>query len=227
MDNSSSFPPSPTNKQRSVLFGPDNDDLEVDADGIPTNLNEPWKFSPRKVGVKVLVQPSVYHRAEEDIQTPYGRYLSLCREHKVAPNSAVRTLFNMTPFAAEVNFRHNYLGDRGIVPVVEALLLNDQLRTLDISGNGIRDAGIIAVCHRLQKHPSLTVLDLSGNEITVEGGGVKAIYDLIQRNSSIYSVVMNNSRVPEEHRQRIVAHLERNSRNAPKNSKNEASAASI
>ena len=106
-------------------------------------------------------------------------YLERCVDFGVKPNVGVAKellrLARRNGAAAsgggvqELDFSSNYIGDRGMLPVVAVLRDGVGMRGLvriDLGSNGIRDEGLAAIAGCLRRHERLTALDLSNNQLS-------------------------------------------------------------
>eukprot|EP00744_Colponema_vietnamica_P003750 GILI01005697.1.p1 GENE.GILI01005697.1~~GILI01005697.1.p1 ORF type:complete len:210 (-),score=36.92 GILI01005697.1:156-785(-) len=150
-----------------------------------------------------------------DSDTAVGRYYLCCAEQKCRPNSQIRELLLHFPFADTLTFSHNFLGDRGVTPLTDALLLNNRLIYLDLSFNGIRDGGAVDISARLKHHPSITSLILNTNQISA-GSGFTALMELVRANQHIYQLEVKNNKMSEKHAQMLADAADENALNRPR-----------
>ena len=139
-----------------------------------------------------------------------------CVEYGVSANSA---LLNMLPDKVGValpgdtlDLSRNFVGDRGLTPVLGVVQRCPTLRTLVLSDNGLRNAAVRNITAALRTHPGVTALDLSDNMIS-EGAGV-ALGDLVQENRRVTVVNVNNTKVPAELRLKIKQQITANQQEA-------------
>jgi len=92
----------------------------------------------------------------------YGQY---CEELNVRLSRCVEGVIkDRTLTSADaVSLAHFGLGDRGVLPVVRLLQLNDTVRTLILSDNGLTDGGLLTLLNNLENQRTLRVLDLARN----------------------------------------------------------------
>eukprot|EP00164_Ancoracysta_twista_P009290 GFYU01013694.1.p1 GENE.GFYU01013694.1~~GFYU01013694.1.p1 ORF type:complete len:169 (+),score=52.42 GFYU01013694.1:166-672(+) len=139
-------------------------------------------------------------------------YIQRCKEIGINANSALRDAFQATVqpelHKDRYDFHNNYIGDRGLIAVVDALKLDRHYRTLDLSNNGIRNSGVKELTGYLRTHKNLTSLNVAHNQISLEGG--QALLQLIRENQALTDCDWSNNRIDVNTRLKLQKALENN-----------------
>jgi hypothetical protein len=140
-------------------------------------------------------------------------YEESCRASNVHVNSSLSKFFperHGAPISVDtLDLTRNYVGDRGLIPVLSVIQRSPHLRKLVLCENGLRNNAVKLLCNVAVKHPSLVSIDLSDNYIS-EGAG-SAIENLLAENPRITEVGFRNTKIEShEQRLRIKELLERN-----------------
>eukprot|EP01063_Lacrimia_lanifica_P040049 TRINITY_DN8964_c0_g1_i1.p1 TRINITY_DN8964_c0_g1~~TRINITY_DN8964_c0_g1_i1.p1 ORF type:complete len:183 (+),score=78.58 TRINITY_DN8964_c0_g1_i1:50-598(+) len=135
-----------------------------------------------------------------------------CMENRVTPNSV---LLASLPEKVGVGFdsdvldlSRNYVGNRGLVPVLSVVQKCPHLKKVVFSDNGLRNAAVKSMCVVLASHPDLTAIDLSDNYIS-EGAG-EALVQLVKTNDNIVDIQLLNTKIETNLRLTIKGLLEKN-----------------
>jgi hypothetical protein len=138
-------------------------------------------------------------------------YDEACREHCAHPNSNFLKLLPDKPSVGlsldVLDLSRNYIGDRGLIPVLTVVQRSHAVSTLLLMENGLRNAAVKALCATLARHPTINKINLSDNYIS-EGAG-KALEALVRSNTKIVELEINNTKIDVDLRLRIkevVAH---------------------
>eukprot|EP01012_Entosiphon_sulcatum_P034833 TRINITY_DN4423_c0_g1_i6.p1 TRINITY_DN4423_c0_g1~~TRINITY_DN4423_c0_g1_i6.p1 ORF type:complete len:546 (-),score=121.55 TRINITY_DN4423_c0_g1_i6:201-1838(-) len=139
-------------------------------------------------------------------------YLYYCKQYETKPKPQVRlqlpdepNRFNMTELILNET---TLIGNKGLLPVLEVVRLNPNLRALSVAGNGIKNTGVEWLVHMALEHPGLSSLDLSDNRITNAAGTV--LNYLAQRNPRIVDINMRNTRIDDQLKTHIELRLKAN-----------------
>eukprot|EP00667_Euglena_gracilis_P029725 EG_transcript_39796 len=100
------------------------------------------------------------------------------------------------------------IGNKGLLPVLEVVRLNRQMKAMSVIGNGIKNTGVEWLVHMALEHPSLSSIDLSDNRITNAAGTV--LNYLAQRNPHITDINISNTRIDEQLKNHIELRLKAN-----------------
>nr|CCC93308.1 unnamed protein product [Trypanosoma congolense IL3000] len=140
------------------------------------------------------------------MDSPLEMYRMQCQAFGVTMNSA---LLRALPETVEklsamrvMHFGRNFLGDRGILPLLPVIKNATSLHTLNLRENGIGNEGVKALCRQLRDHPSLRVLELGGNPFTYLAA--RQLSQLCEYNSKITSISIDNTLMTEPLRQSIL-----------------------
>eukprot|EP00758_Cryptobia_borreli_P007713 Tbor_TRINITY_DN5324_c2_g3::TRINITY_DN5324_c2_g3_i1::g.3926::m.3926/K04739/PRKAR; cAMP-dependent protein kinase regulator len=151
------------------------------------------------------------------------RYTTACIQHGVKrPNKTLLKYFQGIQDDAEVediDLSNNYVGNRGIIALLEVVktlpnfrylnISNQKLYNTDLSDDTIKgNATVDKVVEVLKSHPSVNSLDVSENPISNYAG--RRLLGLVQVNHNICRVNMKNSRVDFDLRNRINMQCEKN-----------------
>ncbi|KAH9597616.1 Leucine-rich repeat [Trypanosoma melophagium] len=142
--------------------------------------------------------------------SPRDLYRQECEALGIVANSGLlRMLPETTAQIQGVSVMHlgrNYLGDRGIIPLLHVVAQAKSLHTLNLRDNGIGNDGIRAICRVLRRHPSLCVLELSGNPFTYLAA--RQLVHLCEDSDKITFIGMENTLMTEQLRISITHRLQ-------------------
>jgi Ran GTPase-activating protein (RanGAP) involved in mRNA processing and transport len=120
----------------------------------------------------------------------FSVYKFHCARAQIKPNSGLLKLLPKEPgkFITEINMDFNYIGVKGLQPLLEILRLNRGLRVLNLKDNNLENSEVKALAQVLVDSPenALQVLDLSNNPISLAGGSV--LVELLGKKRSIIEV---------------------------------------
>jgi Ran GTPase-activating protein (RanGAP) involved in mRNA processing and transport len=131
-------------------------------------------------------------------------YEESCAAWRVRPNSVLSKTLPEKPgiaLAEVLDLSRNYVGDRGLLPVLDIVQKSPQLRRLVFAENGLRNNAIKAMVQAVLKHPSITSIDVSENYIS-EGAG-KALETLLRENPRIVELGFSNTKIDVDCRLRL------------------------
>eukprot|EP00758_Cryptobia_borreli_P009277 Tbor_TRINITY_DN5463_c1_g5::TRINITY_DN5463_c1_g5_i1::g.25059::m.25059 len=166
----------------------------------------PQQPAPPRSSSKAPVKsggPSPRHR-KNNTTAPSLRelYTTSCDTATVRPNSTIVSLLpdkQGVALSGEVlDLSRNYLGDKGIGPLLNVVQRSTHLKSLVLTENGLRNNAVRMICAVLAQHPGITSLDLSDNYIS-EGAGV-ALIRLIDQNPRLVEIKIDNTKISVEHR---------------------------
>ncbi|KPA75626.1 hypothetical protein ABB37_08493 [Leptomonas pyrrhocoris] len=139
-------------------------------------------------------------------------YLRFCAEMGLRPNSAFLSLLpekgGVDYGKATLDLSRNYVGDKGIAPILSTLQRMPSVRALILSENGLRNHGVELLCTSAAQLSQLEFIDLSDNFIS-EGAAV-ALGRLLTENRNIKDIVFENTKIPVGWRVRLLNALETN-----------------
>jgi hypothetical protein len=122
-------------------------------------------------------------------------YKAYCSALAIKPNSGLLKTLPSEPgkHCSTINLDLNYIGVRGVRPLIEILKLNRGLTLLNLKDNNLENAEVRQIVNVLMGEPGNTIthLDLSNNPISLAGGS--AIMDLVARQPSLRTVVLRGT----------------------------------
>jgi hypothetical protein len=108
-------------------------------------------------------------------QTLSEVYISECSSLKMKPNSVVVHYLHEkeqqhgdAAHIPELNFSKNFLGRKGVLPLLTVILRCVSLRLLNLNGVGLTDLACSLLAETLGRHPSVCVVYLKENFITAD-----------------------------------------------------------
>ncbi|KAG5511710.1 hypothetical protein JKF63_07308 [Porcisia hertigi] len=133
-------------------------------------------------------------------------YIRSCAEMRLRPNSAFVNLLpdkgGVEYAAAAVDLSRNYVGDKGVAPILATLEKMTNVRALILSENGLRNRGVELLCASAANLPQLEFIELSDNFIS-EGAAV-ALLGLIEQHRQLQMVVFENTKIPVQWRVKLL-----------------------
>lgn len=110
-------------------------------------------------------------------------YRNECRKHQLLVNNSFVKFLKSGSVIVE--FNNGYLGENGIVPIMETLQ-QMSIQALLLPKCTLQDEQIQLICDTLCDHPTVESIDLSGNSISVNGA--KSILRMLMKNNKITEV---------------------------------------
>jgi Ran GTPase-activating protein (RanGAP) involved in mRNA processing and transport len=107
-----------------------------------------------------------------------------------------------------LDLSRNFLGDRGVVPIIAVIERSPTIKSIVLVENGLRNNAIKSLCNSLAHHTGVTSVDVSHNFIS-EGAG-NAILALLKENRKIVQFDIQNTKIDAELRVAIKDALEQN-----------------
>eukprot|EP00670_Eutreptiella_braarudii_P028590 CAMPEP_0174373786 /NCGR_PEP_ID=MMETSP0811_2-20130205/108491_1 /TAXON_ID=73025 ORGANISM="Eutreptiella gymnastica-like, Strain CCMP1594" /NCGR_SAMPLE_ID=MMETSP0811_2 /ASSEMBLY_ACC=CAM_ASM_000667 /LENGTH=393 /DNA_ID=CAMNT_0015522497 /DNA_START=307 /DNA_END=1488 /DNA_ORIENTATION=+ len=104
----------------------------------------------------------------------------------------------------ELDLSRNFVGQHGLLPLLECVYVNPRLETLVLAGNGLHNDVIPVLCRIAAVHPALAVLDLSDNPRLSTAAG-QLLLRVAQTNRRIRRLVLRNTLVPND----VIARIDR------------------
>ena len=129
-----------------------------------------------------------------------------CRINSAVVNTLSQALVRK-PLVAII-LRENYVGCRGVLPIVDLLEANQTVETVDLSHNGLDNASLAVLCRVAAAHKGLTCLDVSHNEFTQ--AAARHVVALLERNTRLLSLSADGNGFYASSLQRFAVALERN-----------------
>ncbi|KAH9601726.1 Leucine-rich repeat [Trypanosoma melophagium] len=131
-------------------------------------------------------------------------YIKSCAEVRQNPNSGVLDFLSANPVSSSIeciDVSRNYLGDRGVLPLLAVVDRCQNLQEINLGENGLRNNAIRALCISAVKHPSLRCIDVSDNYIS-EGAAVH-LQHLLEDNPRIRWLGIDNTKIDVEWRVKL------------------------
>ncbi|KAG5502369.1 hypothetical protein JIQ42_05246 [Leishmania sp. Namibia] len=138
-------------------------------------------------------------------------YRQYCAEEGCKANSAlVRYIQDRGGhFSLErLNLGNNYLGPKGLRPVLRMIDLCQTIVSINLENNGIDNDAVADLCEVLQRHVSVASLNLSHNPISFAGG--KRLLQLVEANPRITELRLDRTDIFEGSQSRICMALQHN-----------------
>jgi hypothetical protein len=139
-------------------------------------------------------------------------YLKKCEDLGVRKNSQFVAFLPDKPdqfdFPQEISVAKNFLGPKGLRPLLEVVRVCTNLRSLDLRDQQLTKESIDELCTVLLNNKTLTRLNLADNPLTIASGAV--IADLVKANQNIEYVVLENTQIRQAMCNAIDSQLERN-----------------
>jgi len=129
--------------------------------------------------------------ADETANTGKTEYLAKCSELKIVPIA----IFIAKLDCEHINLRHHGMGVKGALAVSAALLVNTQIRSLNLGDNWLRDDGTHAIAKVLTTNSSLTSVNLADNRIGLPG--VISLCKHLQENSSLAELSLKGNELTD------------------------------
>jgi hypothetical protein len=143
-------------------------------------------------------------------------YKQFCLNFGIKPNSGLlKSLPSVVgDFATTINLDLNYIGVKGVQPLLQILKRNRGLKLLNLKDNNLENNEVRALVNVLltDSGNSLTHLDLSNNPISLAGGS--AIMDLVTHKKTLTTVVLRGTLIQPKVVEKIVEAAEANRRRA-------------
>ena len=118
---------------------------------------------------KIVLMDSIAGHSQRSV------YIYYCKEYKTKPNSVLFKSLADNPgdfSATEIDCTGNFIGDKGLLPLLEVVRLCSQCTSLILPENGVKNSGVECIVHVALEHPSLRDLNLANNRITLGAGKV-------------------------------------------------------
>jgi tetratricopeptide (TPR) repeat protein len=138
-------------------------------------------------------------------------YRQFCSEAGCKANSAVVRYIQDRGghFSLErLNLGHNYLGAKGLRPVVRMIDTCQTIVSINLEDNGIDNDAVADLCEVLERHVSCTALNLRRNPISVVGG--KRLLQLAATNSRMTEILLDGTDIFAGLQERIRMALQHN-----------------
>lgn len=142
-------------------------------------------------------------------------YIYYCRRCDCKPNTRLAGELRTAYEAAgeqrlldRIDLSNNYVGPKGIAPVLELARNIHNLSVLDLRNNFLEDNELSMVVKALSKHPSVQSVDLGGNRLTEHS--IPQILHLLGVNNNIVELRLGGNQLLPDSLQRVDASLQAN-----------------
>ena len=145
-------------------------------------------FEPPVQDPALLVRP-------QTVSSLLEMYRANCLECGIKPNSGLLKLLpkEAGKMVEEINLDLNYIGIKGIQPLLHILKMNKGLKYLNLKDNNLENNEVKSLCTLLSGDAGsqLRVLDLSNNPVSLGGGN--ALLDLALQQKSLESIILKGT----------------------------------
>lgn len=131
-------------------------------------------------------------------------YKDLCSREGCRVNSSVVQYMEAQGPAfvpLKLDLGHNYLGAKGLRPIIQLISACQTITEVDLGGNGADNSTVEALCGVLRGHLGVTSVNLGRNPITVVGG--RMLLQLLEDNRRITRMDVRGTDIFESLQERI------------------------
>eukprot|EP01012_Entosiphon_sulcatum_P010433 TRINITY_DN16098_c0_g1_i1.p1 TRINITY_DN16098_c0_g1~~TRINITY_DN16098_c0_g1_i1.p1 ORF type:complete len:507 (+),score=92.19 TRINITY_DN16098_c0_g1_i1:61-1581(+) len=139
-------------------------------------------------------------------------YLQACDRIRMKPNSKLVKTLELKEGEDEIDtidLSDNYLGKKGLKPLMELIESKRQLKKLVLRQTELENTDVDTMLGTLMRHPSVTHIDLSRNE-ALSRTAAKKLVELAARNPNIRFLELEKTGISDEKKRVINSLLERN-----------------
>ena len=147
------------------------------------------------------------------VETEYAKrlvdsYTAKCKEVDCKINSRLlKSLKAATTALTELDLSMNYVGPKGLVPVMGLLAANATVGRLDLSNNGINDEVLPIITKTISEHTGIYAVNMSYNEELSQG---KLILDMVRDNTNITVIQLDQTGIYDTLVERIMSQIKMN-----------------
>ena len=129
-----------------------------------------------------------------------------CRDAEVHPNSVLLHTLPDPPrpgllLTIRFDLSRNYIGDKGLGPVLQVIQRCPQLKRVILRDNGLRNNAVKQLAATAAKHQGLTSIDVSNNYVSE--GAAKALAQLLETHKRIVDIGIAGTKFEADARVRI------------------------
>ncbi|RNF16762.1 calpain-like cysteine peptidase [Trypanosoma conorhini] len=139
-------------------------------------------------------------------------YEKKCVELHCRKNSAICHVLSDVPDEYKslilIDLSKNFLGPKGILPLLEIVRCCRNIRTLDLREQQLDNEATDALCLALRQHPSIVRINLSDNPLTMNAGA--SLLQLVRDNPVIEFMMLDGTGIRNSIIQAIQSQLEQN-----------------
>jgi hypothetical protein len=120
-------------------------------------------------------------------------YVEECKSLGIKPNSALLIAMSYEESFIKDRFslRGNYLGNKGMTPLLPILKDKARLRIIELPRQGLKSSFACKFAEMFAFHPCLQRIDFEGNLIGNKGGA--ALLSMVQHNENIEQLLLNDN----------------------------------
>ncbi|CCW63815.1 unnamed protein product [Phytomonas sp. EM1] len=153
-----------------------------------------------------------FEEAPPPLSTLVDLYREYCIQEGCRINSAMIEYMKNNSVLQRITLVNNYVGPRGLRPVIRLLNRCQTITYVDFDSNGADNTTVEALFDVLRSHIGVTTLILRGNPISSTGG--RRLLQLLELNPRITHIDVADTDIPEPLQERISALANQNFRRA-------------
>ncbi|CCW71833.1 unnamed protein product [Phytomonas sp. Hart1] len=146
------------------------------------------------------------------LSTLVNLYKGYCIQEGCRINSAMIEYMKNNLVLQQVTLANNYVGPKGLRPVIQLLNMCQTITYVDFDSNGADNTTVELLCDALKNHIGVTTLILRGNPISSTGG--RRLLQLLELNPRIIHIDVQDTDIPKALQERISALVDQNFRRA-------------
>jgi Ran GTPase-activating protein (RanGAP) involved in mRNA processing and transport len=143
--------------------------------------------------------------AEDASNTGKREYLAKCSELKIVPVA----MFIAKLDCEHINLRHHGMGVKGALAISAAVVVNSQIRSLNLGDNWLKDDGTHALAQVLSTNSALTSINLSDNRIGLPG--IISLCQHLQDNSTLAELSLKGNALADRSARELAAAFKQSS----------------
>lgn len=151
--------------------------------------------------------------ASQETHSSVDLYKQFCYEEGCKPNSSF--LMYLQDRGGTLHFERlscntNYLGPKGLLPVIRLMDRCQTLQSLSLNDNGADNQTVERLCEMVERHLGITSISLRGNPISQQGG--RRILRMVETCPRITYIDVSSTDIYEALQQAIYSTVERHSK---------------
>eukprot|EP01080_Neovahlkampfia_damariscottae_P000274 gene274-6689_t len=145
---------------------------------------------------------------QRTIHNSLEKYLNLCKEYEVQPYASAQIVFDNPHLVDRIHLGKDF-NKAQLLPLVEVLKTDKNIKTLDFRGAKIGSTGCIALRDLLNTNSTITKIDLTENRI--DHYGIESISHLLKENNSLKSLILRGNLISKKGAHLLAKGLKSNS----------------